>query len=174
MTSTSVSVRLSEQVFEKLTEQAKAGNKKVSDLMRELIESGLKQGGKADDSAVIARVDQLEEAIRGLLGVEDGSVMTRMDAVNADFWQANTALSHYLVKAIETAAEARYFARLAAMYGIDVAHFVAQKTEIGVTPKPPVKEDRDKQMAFYEKKCRGFVREVMREIVDREPGVEEF
>ena len=64
MTSTSVSVRLSEQVLEKLTEQAKAGNKKVSDLMRELIESGLKQGGKADGSAVIARVDQLEEAIR--------------------------------------------------------------------------------------------------------------
>jgi len=49
------------------------------------------------------------------------------------------------------------------MYGIDVEHFVAQKTEIGVTPKPPVQEEKDKQMALYEKKCRGFVGEVMRE-----------
>ena len=51
---------------------------------------------------------------------------------------------------------------------MDVAHFVAQKTEIGVTPKPPGKDEKDKQMAFYEKKCREFVDIVMSEIVQKE------
>jgi hypothetical protein len=56
---------------------------------------------------------------------------------NAAFWQANEVLISYLSKAIETAAETRYFARLASMWGMDVAHYVAQKTEIGIKPKPP-------------------------------------
>jgi hypothetical protein len=161
MASSSVSVRVPDEVLEELTNRASVENKKVSDLVRELIESGLKAGGKADDSAVMARVDNLEETIRTLLGAEDASVMTRIDAVNADFWQANTALVGYLMKAIESGAEARYFARLAAMYGIDIAHYVAQKTEVGVTPKPPDKDEKNKQMAFYEKKCKEFAAEYL-------------
>lgn len=157
MASSSVSVRVSDEVLEELTKRASTENKKVSDLVRELIESGLKPGGKADDSAVMARVDKLEETIRTLLGVEDASVMTRIDAVNADFWQANTVLSAYLRKAIEAGAEARYFAHLAAIYGLDIAHYVAQKTEVGVTPKPPDKDEKNKQMAFHEKKCKEYV-----------------
>ncbi len=159
MASSSVSVRVSDEVLEELTKRANEENKKVSDLVRELIDAGLKPGGKADDSAVMARVDKLEETIRMLLGAEDASVMTRIDAVNADFWQAHTALSSYLIKAIEAGAEARYFARLAAMYGLDIAHYVAQKTEVGVTPTPLDKDEKSKQNAFYEKKCKEFAAE---------------
>lgn len=156
MASTTVAVRLPEDVLEQLQKKAEAENKKVSDIVRELIVTGLKAGGKADDSAVMARVDKLEETIRVLLGVEDASVMTRMDAVNADFWQAHTALSSYLLKAIEAGAEARYFARLAAMYGIDIAHYVAQKSEVGVTPKPLDKDEKSKQIAFYDNNCKEY------------------
>jgi len=156
MASSSVSVRVSDEVLEELTKRANTENKKVSDLVRELIDAGLKPGGNADNSAVLARVDKLEETIRTLLGAEDASVMTRIDAVNADFWQANTALIGYLIKATEAGAEARYFARLAAMYGLDIAHYVAQKTEVGITPKPLDKDEKSKQVTFYENKCKEF------------------
>lgn len=170
MASGSVSVRLSEEVLHKLSRRADAEKKKVSDVVRELIESGLKRGGSADNSAVLQRIDKLEATIGMLLGAEDASVMTRLDAVNADFWQANTELVAYLVKAVETAAEARYFARLAAMYGIDVAHFVAQKTEVGVTPKLPDKNEKNKQVAFYERKCKEYAEMVVKQVAQKEQG----
>jgi predicted CopG family antitoxin len=161
MASSSVSVRVSDEVLEELTKRANAENKKVSDLVRELIEAGLKPGGNTDNSSVLARVDALEETIRALLGAEDASVMTRIDAVNADFWQAHTALSSYLIKAIEAGAEARYFARLAAMYGLDIAHYVAQKTEVGVTPNPLDKDEKSKQLGFYERKCKEYAADLL-------------
>lgn len=163
MASGSVSVRLPEEVLARLAERANAENKKVSDVVREMIEAGLRPGGNAYNSVVLGRIDKLEEAIRMLLGVEDASVMTRIDSVNADFWQANEMLLAFLTKGVMLGAEARYFARLAAMYGMDVAHYVAQKTEIGVTPKPPDKDEKSKQMGFYEKKCREYAKQVLGE-----------
>lgn len=170
MTSQSVSFRLSQEMLEKLSERAKAENKKVSDLAREILEAGLKPGGNRDNSAVFERIDKLEEAIRTLLGVEDASVMTRIDAVNADFWQANEMLLAFLTKGVMVGAEARYFARLAAMFGMDVAHYVAQKTEIGIVPKPPDKDEKNKQMGFYEKKCKEYAKQVLGEGAQKEPG----
>jgi len=170
MASQSVSFRLSNEMLEKLSERAKAENKKVSDLAREILETGLTAGGNADNSAVLERIHSLEETIKGLLGVEDASVMTRIDSVNADFWQANEMLLAFLTKGVMIGAEARYFARLAAMYGMDVAHYVAQKTEIGVTPKPPDKDEKSKQMGFYEKKCREYAKQILGEGAQKEPG----
>ena len=73
-------------------------------------------------------------------------------------------LVSYLTKAIETAAEARCFGRLAVMYGMDVAHYVAQKTEIGVAPKPPDKDEKSKSLGFYEKMSKEFAAKVLTEI----------
>jgi len=169
MASQSVSFRLSDEMLEKLSERAKAENKKVSDLAREILEAGLRPGGNADNSAILERIQSLEETIKVLLGVEDASVMARIDAVNADFWQANEALISYLTKAVQMGAEARYFARLASMYGMDVAHYVAQKTEIGVVPQPPDKDEKSKQLSMYEKKCKEYVAMVISEVAQNEP-----
>ena len=149
MTSGVVSVRLPEELFEKLTERANAENKKISDLVRELLESNLKPGGSADNSAILERLNQLEEAITTLVSMADENAMTRIDSVIAK-------LDGHSKKSVQAAAEARYFARLAVMYGIDIAHYVAQKTEIGVVPKPPDKDDKDKQLSFHEKKCKEY------------------
>jgi predicted DNA-binding protein len=170
MASGSVSFRLSEEMLTRLCERAKAENKKVSDLAREILEAGLKPGVNADNSAILERIERLEGTIRALLGVEEASVMTRIDSVNADFWQANEMLLAFLTKGVMIGAEARYFARLAAMYGMDVAHYVAQKTEIGIVPKPPDKDEKNKQMAFYEKKCKEYAKQVLGEGAQKEPS----
>jgi hypothetical protein len=65
-------------------------------------------------------------------------------------------LEQVVAKSAEAAAEARYFARLSAMYGIDVAHYVAQKVELGVVPTPPDKVQNQKLLAMYERKSREF------------------
>jgi len=145
--------------MEKLEAQAKAEGVKVSDVVRRMIESGFKPGGNPDSGALSARIDKLEETIRALLGVEDVSVLNRLDAVNADFWQANEALIGYLAKSAEVAAEAKYFARLSAMFGLDIAHYVAQKVEIGKVPEPLNKGTKDKQMASYDQGSQKYAAE---------------
>jgi len=164
MASTSVSVRLPDEIMEKLEAQAKAEGIKVSDVVRRMIEAGLKPGGNADNSTISVRIDKLEETIRALLGVEDVSVLNRLDAVNADFWQANTELVSYLTKSIEAAAEARYFARLAAMFGLEIAHYVAQKVEIGKLPEPLNKGTKDKQVASYDNGSKKYAAEYLAEL----------
>jgi len=141
MASGSVSVRLPEDVLAKLAHRANAENKKVSDVVRELIETGLTVQGKAESSTVLERIDKLEGR-----------------------------LIAYLSKSVQGGAEARYFARLASMYGIDVAHYVAQKTELGVVPKPPDKDEKARELAFFERKCKEYVEFVLSEIEKKEPG----
>jgi len=70
-------------------------------------------------------------------------------------------LEQVVTKSAEAAAEARYFARLSAMYGIDVAHYVAQKVEVGVKPTPPDKVQNQKLLGMYERKSREFREEYL-------------
>lgn len=154
--SNAVSVRLPDALLERLTARATAEDKKVSDLVRELIANGLSETGNVQSTYIVERIDKLEAEIKRLLGVEDANVMTRIDSVNADFWLANEALIGLINKSIQAGAEARYFAHLSAMYGIDIAHFVAQKTESGATPKPQDKDEKSKQMEFHDMKCKEF------------------
>jgi len=161
MASTSVSVRLPDEIMEKLEAQAKAKGIKVSDVVRRMIESGFKPDGNPDNSSISARIDKLEESIRALLGVEDVSVLNRLDAVNADFWQANEALIGYIAKSAEVAAEARYFARLSAMFGLDIAHYVAQKVEIGKVPEPLDKGTKGKQVVAYDQGSKKYAAEYL-------------
>lgn len=58
MASGTVAVRLPDEVLEELQKKATAENKKVSDLVRELITVGLQQTG--NDPAIISRLDRLE------------------------------------------------------------------------------------------------------------------
>jgi hypothetical protein len=164
MASTSVSVRLPDEIMEKLEAQAKAEGIKVSDVVRGMIESGFKPGVNLDSSGISARIDKLEESIRALLGVEDVSVLNRLDAVNADIWQANEALIGYLAKSAAVAAEAKYFARLAAMFGLDIAHYVAQKVEIGKVPEPLSKDTKENLVANYDQYSKKYAAEFLAEL----------
>ncbi len=164
MASTSVSVRVPDELMKKLEARAIADNEKVSDVVRRFIESGLKAVGGVDHSGVPARIDKLEESIKRMLGVEDVSVIGRLDSVNSDFWQANTSLISYIAKAIEEAAEARYFARLNAMFGLDIAHYVAQKVEIGKMPEPLDKGTKDTQLATYDRGSNKYSAEILAEL----------
>ena len=62
MASGTVAVRLPDEVLEQLQTRATAENKKVSDLVRELIISGLQQREKPDGAtpAMTGRLDRLE------------------------------------------------------------------------------------------------------------------
>jgi hypothetical protein len=68
-------------------------------------------------------------------------------------------LEQIVTKSAEAAA--RYFARLSAMYGIDVAHYVAQNVEPGVIPTPPDKVQNQKLLAMYGRKSREFREEYL-------------
>lgn len=148
MASGSVSVRLPEDILKKLEKQAQSNSKSMSEVVRELIERGLKTPSEQSELAgVHARIEKLEESIKALVG---GGI----DTVNADFWQANEVLLLFMKDALAQAAEARYFARLGVSYGMDIAQYVAQKTEVGVTPTAPDKVEKSKQLAIYDQSCK--------------------
>ncbi|SRR5579883_1112819 len=91
MASQSVSFRLSSELMEKLSERAKAENKKVSDLARELLEAGLTRGQGGGNA-------ELEEYIIDYLG-GFGEILRGV------FAQA--AMSHY-------------YGRMATSYSVDI------------------------------------------------------
>ena len=70
MASQSVSFRLSSELMEKLSERAKAENKKVSDLARELLEAGLtrgQSGGNPElEQYIIDYLGGFGEVLRGI------------------------------------------------------------------------------------------------------------
>jgi hypothetical protein len=51
----------------------------------------------------------------------------------------------------------------------DIAHY-AQRTEAGATLKPPDKDEKSKQLAIYERKCKDYVAAVLREERKRDPA----
>lgn len=126
----SVGTKVAPVVYDTLMLVAISERRTVADMVREMIEEGLKR--RAEGMAG----SRAEEVMEQLKKVERGVVV-----------------------AAEAAAEARYFARLGAMYGIDVAHYVSQKTEIGLMPKAPDKDEKAKQLGVYERKAREFARD---------------
>ena len=156
MATNTVAVRLPEDIIERLHQKAAKENKKLSDVMKDLILSGLDESPKSLDAALLDRLDKLEALLSKRLEAGDSDMSERLDALRVQLMEE---LSTPLGMSIGAALEARYFARLAAMFGMDIAHYVAQKIEPGVTPKPPDKDQQNKSIAFYEQKCAEFVRQ---------------
>ena len=67
MASGTVAVRLPDEVLEELQKRATAENKKVSDLVRELITSGLREPPRSDDAGGSAKVIEYLEGFGGVL-----------------------------------------------------------------------------------------------------------
>ena len=175
-----VSVRVPEDLFLALSQRAKLEGKKVSDVMRELVELGLKvdapleNGNTAvSDNALMAKMERLEETVRRLIGQDQTFVMSRLDALNADIWEGNRALLAYIANAGTQAAEARYLSRMAAIWIQDVAHFVSQKVDLGVVPTPPDKHAQTLLWEHYENRCKDYSRAVISQVLANEEPAEQ-
>lgn len=123
----SVGTKVAPALYDMLSMVAIAQRRTVADVVREMIEQGL---------------------VRITEGKALGGSSEAADKLNE--------LTKKVEAATTAAAEARYFAALAATYGMDVAHYVAQKAEVGVVPKAPDKEEKKKQMGLYERKAREY------------------
>lgn len=131
--SKSIGTKVAPVVYDTLMLVAISERRTVADMVREMIEEGLKRRAE------------------GMAGSRGEEVMERLKKIERG-----------VTVVAEAAAEARYFARLGAMYGMDVAHYVSQKTEIGVMPKAPDKDAKAKQMGVYESKARDFGQKYVR------------
>ncbi len=91
MASGTVAVRLPDEVLEELQKRAAAENKKVSDLVRELIVSGMARKGESASAADNAKVIEYLEGFGGVL-----------------------------MAVLYQTVGARYFAEMATSYGVDM------------------------------------------------------
>lgn len=128
----SIGTKVAPTVYDTLQQIAAVQQRTVADVVREMIEESLRRWAEN-------------------ISYEPADIIEKLEK-----------LEQRMTKAAEAGAEARYFARLSAMYGMDVAHYVAQKTELGVTPTPPDKDEKRKQMAMYERKSREFSADYLR------------
>ena len=127
----SIGTKVAPTVYDTLQQIAAVQQRTVADLVREMIEESLRRWAES-------------------VAYEPADIVLRLEK-----------LEQRRMKAAVAGAEARYFARLSAMYGMDVAHYVGQKVEIGVVPQPPDKEAKQKQIAMYERKSREFARDYL-------------
>lgn len=123
----SVGTKVAPALYDMLSMVAIAQRRTVADMVREMIE-------------------------QGLVRITEGKAL----GGSSEAAERLLELEKKVEAATRAAAEARYYAALAATYGMDVAHYVAQKVEIGVVPKAPDKEAKKRQAAMFEKKAREF------------------
>jgi hypothetical protein len=103
----------------------------LTDLVRELIDLGLGKKTKPEE--------------------DDRTVLERIDAMNADVWEANKVLLEFLGRGIKAAAGARYFAALSADLTNQLTQLVST-SDVGKTCQ--VHADSAKlQMAQWVKKA---------------------
>lgn len=129
----SIGTKVAPTVYDTLQQIAAVQGRTVADVVREMIEESLRRWAE------------------NVAAYEPADIIERLEK-----------LEQRVAKGAEAAAEARYFARLSAMYGMDVAHYVAQKLEIGKTPTSPDKDEKQKQLAMYERKCIEFRKEYLK------------
>lgn len=126
-----IGTKVEREVHDHLVQLAAAQGKSVSEVARELIESGLKRN--AHGASVEA-----PEALTERLGILEQQIAFH-----------HNALGELLMKAVKAGAAARYFARLSTSYGQDITSYLT-------TQKPLDAQSKQAQMAQFEKKCREF------------------
>lgn len=124
MASSTVAVRLPDEVIEQLQQRATNENKKVSDLVRELIVGGLAQAEKKDQGAagteILARFDQLEKQLGQALekrGKDEGQPILRT-ALGLE--EMEKRLTTLLIKAVKAGAASQFYARAGTLETVDL------------------------------------------------------
>ena len=133
MASGTVAVRLPDEVLEELQQRAAKENKKVSDLVRELIVSGLaKTKGKDQCAAggeILARFDKLEKRLGQALEKkekDDGPPILRT-ALGLEEMEGR--LTKLLVKAVKAGAASQFYARAGTLETIDLVSIWSAQIE---------------------------------------------
>ena len=133
MASGTVAVRLPDEVLEELQQRAAKENKKVSDLVRELIVSGLaKTKGKDQGAAggeILARFDKLEKRLGQALEKkekDDGPPILRT-ALGLEEMEGR--LTKLLVKAVKAGAASQFYARAGTLETIDLVSIWSAQIE---------------------------------------------
>ena len=122
----SIGTKVAPTVYDTLQQIAAVQQRTVADLVREMIEESLRRWAES-------------------VAYDPADIVARLER-----------LEQRMTKAAEAGAEARYFARLSVMYGMDVAHYVAHKVEPGVAPAPPDANEKKRLIAMYERQSREF------------------
>ncbi len=128
MASGTVAVRLPDEVLAELQERAEKEKKKVSDLVRELIVSGLAKNKERDQDAaagvagseVVARLDRLDKQLGQALAkkeTEEGAPILR---TAIDLEEMEKRLTVLLTKAVKAGAASQFYAREGTLQAIDL------------------------------------------------------
>jgi hypothetical protein len=127
MASETVAVRLPEKVLEELQRKATAQNKKVSELVRELIIKNLANEGNdnaASISSLTEQIKKLEERITAVLQSAQVAPPAEVEkeaepataAIQRQLELMHSGLGDLILKSAKASAEASFYARLSALY----------------------------------------------------------
>lgn len=137
-----VGTKVEKEVHEHLANLAAAQGKSVSEVVRELIESGLKR------------------SVQGVSDEQSEAVLERLGALEQQIAFHHNALGELLLKAVKAGAAARYFARLSTSYGQDISSYLTTQT-------PLDSHSKQAQMAQFETKCTEFEQHFLMSPLDK-------
>jgi hypothetical protein len=128
MASSMVGTRLNEEVVEQLQKKADAEGKKVSDVVRELIISGLTQEKTKDQHAGVAgaggklmeRLDQLDERLERALEKKAKEEQAPILQTNLGLEEMEKRLTKLLIKSVKAGAGSQFYARAGTLETVDL------------------------------------------------------
>ncbi|NOJ28144.1 MAG: hypothetical protein DA330_09065 [Nitrososphaera sp.] len=124
MASTTVAVRLQDDLLEELQQRATKEKKKVSDLVRELITSGLAKTKDKDQvaagSEVLARLDKLDKRLAQALEKKETGEGQPILRTALGLEEMEKRLTKLLIKAIKAGAAGQFYARAGALETVDL------------------------------------------------------
>ncbi len=125
MASSMIGTRLNSEVVEQLQKRADAQGKKVSDVVRELITSGLAKGKEKDQgiagTEVMARLDKLDERLE--------EVLEKKDKQEQPLQEMEGRLTSLLIKAVKAGAASQFYARAGALEAVDLVSIWSEQIE---------------------------------------------
>ncbi len=136
MASSMIGTRLNEEVVEQLQKRADAEGKKVSDVVRELIISGLAKAKERDQDAgagiagseIIARLDRLDKQLgEGFQKKEKEGPPILRTALGLE--EMEKRLTTLLTKAVKAGAASQFYARAGTLETIDLVSIWSAQIE---------------------------------------------
>ena len=133
MASGTVAVRLPEEVLAELQERAEKENKKVSDLVRDLIVSGLAKKQDKDQGAaggeILARFDKLEKRLGHALDKKDKEEGPPILRTALGLEEMESRLTKLLIKAVKAGAASQFYARAGTLETVDLVSIWSAQIE---------------------------------------------
>lgn len=143
MASSMIGTRLNSEVVEQLQKRAEAEGKKVSDVVRELIISGLAKGKEKNQGAagteVLARLDKLDERLSKALEKSETTKEQPLVRTALGFHDMEKRLTQLLIKSVKAGAASQFYARAGALEAIDLVSIWSE--EIGAAENTEARKE---------------------------------